>query len=593
MTANAMQTTFDLKEVVQTWDSRLRQARLLRVLPRVLGGVTVLNILIVVVARFGGWLRASELVPVVVALTIIALIATFVRYTRAGDLQRVAAQFDVDLQLQERISTALELQASRIYTSDELAQRQIADAYQHAQNIDPSDAVQLKIRWFEWLGVVAAVVVLVILLLIPGGAESAINAAGQQAINQAADDVRDITEEVATATDLSAEQRERLLESLETQLEQLNQPDISPEAAFAAMSDVEQNLRSAAEEELAQNQAIDEALQSALDSFMANQQNNGENAPTSGGETPAEQMREQIEQAMQDAPEMSAAEQQALAEAMESAAEAMGSQSPAMQEMLEQASQQLQNGEMSEMSESLREAMAEMDALEQQQADNQQSAESLEQAAERAAESGERIASSEQEAQDGEGMTPQEQEEETAGESGSQQSGEGEQSDTAQGQGEGTQQDQSSSTSAMSEQGAPVQSEEQEGSASASTGDNSGGAGDSEGAGQQSSSDSAQVGTTNNPDGAGVTEYEPIFAPQSIDAEGSTDIQLETDSEDLPPIEGDFQDNPIGQASLPYNQVFSDYRDAANRAMESDYVPLGLRSVIRDYFTSLEPADSR
>ncbi len=49
--------------------------------------------------------------------------------------------------------------------------------------------------------------------------------------------------------------------------------------------------------------------------------------------------------------------------------------------------------------------------------------------------------------------------------------------------------------------------------------------------------------------------------------------------------EGNFAENPNGQVTVPYNQVFSNYANAANRALDSDYVPLGLRDVVRDYFT--------
>ncbi len=53
--------------------------------------------------------------------------------------------------------------------------------------------------------------------------------------------------------------------------------------------------------------------------------------------------------------------------------------------------------------------------------------------------------------------------------------------------------------------------------------------------------------------------------------------------------EGNYVDNPDGDALVPYNQVYSDYRNAANRALDSDYIPLGLRDVVHDYFSSLEP----
>jgi hypothetical protein len=64
---------------------------------------------------------------------------------------------------------------------------------------------------------------------------------------------------------------------------------------------------------------------------------------------------------------------------------------------------------------------------------------------------------------------------------------------------------------------------------------------------------------------------------------------LEPETSDVPLAEGEFAENPSGEARVPYNQVFSDYSDAANRALESDYIPLGLRDVVHDYFTSLEP----
>jgi hypothetical protein len=42
-------------------------------------------------------------------------------------------------------------------------------------------------------------------------------------------------------------------------------------------------------------------------------------------------------------------------------------------------------------------------------------------------------------------------------------------------------------------------------------------------------------------------------------------------------------------STVPYEQVFGDYQDAANEALQDDYIPLGLKGYIRDYFSSLEP----
>ena len=66
-------------------------------------------------------------------------------------------------------------------------------------------------------------------------------------------------------------------------------------------------------------------------------------------------------------------------------------------------------------------------------------------------------------------------------------------------------------------------------------------------------------------------------------------MTLESGDENQPLVEGEFSENPTGEVSVPYNEVFSDYSDAANQALERDYVPLGMEDVVRDYFTSIEP----
>ena len=40
---------------------------------------------------------------------------------------------------------------------------------------------------------------------------------------------------------------------------------------------------------------------------------------------------------------------------------------------------------------------------------------------------------------------------------------------------------------------------------------------------------------------------------------------------------------------MPYYEVYYEYLDAANQAMERTYVPPGLREYVREYFTRLEP----
>lgn len=93
----------------------------------------------------------------------------------------------------------------------------------------------------------------------------------------------------------------------------------------------------------------------------------------------------------------------------------------------------------------------------------------------------------------------------------------------------------------------------------------------------------------NNPDGEGVREFDPIYSPQRLGGQGGPSVTLESEESDAPMIEGEFSENPFGNASVPYNEVFSDYSNSAREALESDYIPLGMRDVVRDYFTSIEP----
>ncbi|MFN8530635.1 MAG: hypothetical protein U0670_18675 [Anaerolineae bacterium] len=100
-----------------------------------------------------------------------------------------------------------------------------------------------------------------------------------------------------------------------------------------------------------------------------------------------------------------------------------------------------------------------------------------------------------------------------------------------------------------------------------------------------------RVEANNNPDGGGESEYQSIYAPSRIGGESSADNQifLEADPSSIPSVQGNFSENPAGRSSVPYNQVYSDYRAAANRALNSNYVPPSLRDLVRSYFSSLEP----
>jgi hypothetical protein len=120
----------------------------------------------------------------------------------------------------------------------------------------------------------------------------------------------------------------------------------------------------------------------------------------------------------------------------------------------------------------------------------------------------------------------------------------------------------------------------------------SSGAGDQD-SGAQAGTSGPPPGQNNNPDGQGERDYEPIYAPQRIgEMPGGENSILEPDSSNSPVVEDNFTENPTGNVTVPYNQVYSSYQNAANQALDSGYIPLGLKDIVRNYFTSLEPGST-
>lgn len=89
-----------------------------------------------------------------------------------------------------------------------------------------------------------------------------------------------------------------------------------------------------------------------------------------------------------------------------------------------------------------------------------------------------------------------------------------------------------------------------------------------------------------------MSDYEPIYAPTHLGGTGSgSQVDL--------PGTGDPGDQVIGQGptgpqnngnvTVPYNQVYGNYSDAARTAVDNGEVPADLRDIVRDYFSSLEP----
>jgi hypothetical protein len=53
--------------------------------------------------------------------------------------------------------------------------------------------------------------------------------------------------------------------------------------------------------------------------------------------------------------------------------------------------------------------------------------------------------------------------------------------------------------------------------------------------------------------------------------------------------EGPTNPQEAGSVTVPYNEVYQAYSDAAHAAVASGEVPPSLRDIVKQYFSSLEP----
>lgn len=118
-----------------------------------------------------------------------------------------------------------------------------------------------------------------------------------------------------------------------------------------------------------------------------------------------------------------------------------------------------------------------------------------------------------------------------------------------------------------------------------------GGAGQGEGNSEGAGGQAGPMESDNAPGDGGLREFESIYAPQRLGGEGGLEMELpQGDPLQAGELVRELASNPeIGQSTVPYNQVYGNYVDAANQALREQHIPLGLRGYVRDYFSSLEP----
>lgn len=589
-------------------------------------------------------LLPEELVSVSVSITVVCATLTFLAiWWIPRPLERSARYFDRRFALNERVSTALELLRGKVNASARLFEHQIEDTRVAANRVSLREVLPLRLNRFEVMLLIALIGALLTGFIIenPFSQQLKESRALSAKIEEQAQVTEEIQEAIAEDPNLTPEEKEELLAPLEQAERTLDQEDISRAEAVAALTEAEQEMREMSDglseqEREANSRAGQELSRSSLTDELGQELREND---LSGA---AQELREMASELS----EMSQEELNEMADQLERAAEELEATNPALADLLRQAAEALREGNVTEAQQLLEQAAALMEQQEQINQENPQ-AQAAREAAERLEESRRELSDLEQGAesqpqeQQGEQGTSgqpqtsasqsQGQTQEQTGESqqgeGQQQQGEGQQPSSQQGegqpqQGEGqpgeSQQSESQQGTGQSQQGEGQQQGGQPGEGQTQTGEGqpngeqqSGtaqgqteqGAPGSSGAGEGSSPQGNDTTGTQSSDSAGdatnspgddeMRDFDSVFAPQRIGDDGGDNVERiegQVSDENGEPLQpGEFNEEFQGESLVPYNEVYREYEDAIQEALKSDYIPIGLRDLIRVYFSSLEP----
>ncbi len=536
---NSQELFQNLTTQLARWDVRRRTADMLIWVPRGLLVGLLIAVIVAVVARFRPLLTNQELLYIVGGLAgfslLVSLVALMLQRRTLVEKARFA---DKRFSLQERTTTAVEIENGRVETLPVLAEQQLKDTMRAVQGVNVKDKLPLRPDWRDLGIALLALVLLTAAVLLPNPqVESLLQ---QRAIDKAIADqieaLEALSEEIQQNPDLTEEQQEELIEPIESAIEELQEGNLSQEEAVAVLSEAEAELRDLAAEN--SNEGLQEALEAAGQPLSENEVSQSlgdalQNGDLAQAGSAASQLADSL-------PSLTPGEQAALAQDLAETAAALQNVDPELAAELARAAQALQNGDIEAAQQALQEAGATL----QQRAQEQAAAQQANAAAGELSEGRSEVA----EAGQGEGQ-------------GQGQQGEGE--GQGQGQGEGQGQGQ--------------------------------GEGQGEGEGQGQGQGEGQNG---QPGGAGQGggHTDNVYVPEYVDLTGEAGEEIELPAECIanPADCGALineTNTEFGDESsvVPYDQVFGDYRDAAYTALDDGYIPLGLKGYIRDYFSLLEP----
>ena len=547
-----MTTITDLSRTMDGWLRWMRLRRAATWAVRGLAAGLALAFIAALVGMFESLLLRAEFLILVAALALLLPpLAGLVAWLWPIHPLKAARYFDRVFGLNERVSTALELNLAKdpkslqqtFRVSDDLVQQQLDDALHAARAVNARQSLPLRLPLRDGL---LALIFIVLLGLAWFKGDDLFQAAQQTRIVQQAEaeqaqKIEQILSQIQKNDALSEDQKQALSKPLEQALSELkNNP--SQEGAVSTLTSAGEKLQALSDPKA---QEMSQALKDA-----------GSQAAAQDG-TPLQSAGQKLAQgdtvgaasdlANMDVSKLSNAEKQQLADQLNAMADSVAATDPQLANDLKAAADALQNGDTAQAQQALDQAAQAMSQAGQQQA--------MSQAANQAA----------QQMQQGAGQMLA--------------TGGGQQQANQPGQ---------SGQQGQTGQGQPGSSN-QPGQMPGTSGSGQGQSQSSNGAGQQSGV--SPIPQSNGPGDGGETTYEQIYAPNLLGGKDGTTVTLPSSGNPDGETVGQGPTTPgdPGQSLVPYEQVYSQYDQSNHQAIENGSIPFEFLDTIRNYFDSLKP----
>lgn len=487
-----------------------------------------------------------------------------------------ARRVDQLLGLHERLSTAWERVAYP--STDPIEALQRADAVTFASRARPRDlGWAFQRRTSAWL--ILPLLLGSTLLVLPNPQQRVLaqQAAIAQSIDQTTKAIETQQQALRDNKDLSAAERQQLLNELQALQKALQANPTSREEALARLSATEASVRSRLDPQADARQAGIEQLAHQLEQAQHLTQPQASQAPR------ADQV---LAQAAQNLDKLTRSQQQELRQALEQQSNANANSNQPLVQQLQQAADALAKGDKAAASKSLQQASQTAQQTSQGLANNQaqqQTLSKLQEGRQAVAQAGQ----GQQAVQQGQGQQAQ-QAQSPQGQQ-SQAQSQQDQGQNQQGQGQQAQQAQSPQGQGQQSQAQSQQTQSQSGQQAGQ-----GGGSNANSLGDRTSNARGNVQSTGGPgQGAGTGKNNTIYQPftpgkQPGKQEQATGQQGSSGQTQVSP--GQYAPGQSNQVLVPYQQVYNDYHNAAEQALDSSAIPPHLKGYVRDYFTQLNPA---